>query len=56
MGEAGFSQGAQCGTWCPDPRSLPEPTADAQSLSHPSIPTVASFLKKKLYKVRDLGL
>ena len=37
-GEAGSSQGAQCGTRSPDPGSCPESKADAQPLSHPGVP------------------
>ena len=37
-GEAGSLQGARCGTRSWDPGSRPEPTADAQLLSHPGVP------------------
>ena len=37
-GEAGPSQGAQCGTQSQIPGSQPEPKAGAQSLSHPGVP------------------
>ena len=36
--EAGFLPGAQCGTHPRTLESQPEPKADAQSLSHPSVP------------------
>ena len=37
-GEAGSSQGAQCGTRSPDRGSHPEPKADAQPLNYSGIP------------------
>ena len=37
-GEAGFMQGAQCGTRSWDSGSRPELKADAQPLSHPGVP------------------
>ena len=37
-GEAGFFQGARCGTRSQIPGSYPEPKADAHPLSHPGVP------------------
>ena len=37
-GEASFLWGAPYGTRFQDPRSCPEPKADAQTLSHPDVP------------------
>ena len=39
-GEAGSPQEARCGTRSPDPGPCPELKADAQPLSHPSIPVI----------------
>ena len=43
-GEAGFSQGARCGTRSRIRGSRPEPKAGAQPLSHPGVP-LCLFLK-----------
>ena len=43
-GEAGSSQGARCGTWCPDQGSCPKPKADTQLLSHPGVPSWMSLI------------
>ena len=37
-GEAGFLQGARCGTQSQIPGSCSEPKTDTQPLSHPGIP------------------
>ena len=42
-GEAGSSRGVRCVTLSPDPRSCPEPKADAQPLSHPGVPNYLNF-------------
>ena len=36
-GEAGYMQGAQCGTRSQESRITPEPKADTQSLSNPGV-------------------
>ena len=42
-GEAGSLQGALRGAGSQDPRSRPEPKADAQPLSHPGVPKLIYF-------------
>ena len=46
-GEAGSLQGARRGTWPQTPGSHPELKADAQLLSHPSVPSFWGFKNKK---------
>ena len=45
-GEAGSLQGAQCGLDPKTPGSCPEPKADAQLLSHPGVPYLASSVRR----------
>ena len=49
-GEAGLSQGAQCGTQSQTPGSRLEPKAEAQPLSHPGIPLQYFLMSIIIYK------
>ena len=51
-GEAGSSQGAQCGTRSPDLGICPESKADAQPLSHPGVPDI--FFHSVIFQINPL--
>ena len=55
-GEAGSSQGAQCGTRSLDPGSRPELKGGAKPLSHPGCPGLLGFVVVIILKIPAVRL